>query len=514
MKRLLCALALLLTVRSARADEPSQLVLEVRAQRVSHDKLANALRTELAGETDAAAGQLELSEPTEDVVRISYRDALGNTASRELKIAKDDPEALEKVTLAAANLMRDQSRALLAELEQANVKVVPKEPETEKPPPVVLEEPKKVEAPKPAYNPCRTERSLIFGGDFVPMLGTSSTRAGREATRHVSLNFFSSYSAGVRGVELSIGTNIDRRGACGVQIAPFANLTVGPVYGVQYAIGNLAWGDVRGGQVGLGNLSWGNVKGAQLGIGNFSKGDAWLQLGVTNLAIGEGAVQIGVGNIAVDGSRALQLGVINIAGGNAEEQWGVANITRGRARVQVGAFNYARSSKASIGIVSIVRDGRTSLELWTSENGTSMLGLRHGSDRVHNTFAGGFRFGPGGTRLATVFGIGVRMFNFPRHTWDFDTLFETLARTDYYELASASIRLRVVGTWKITDTYGLFAAPGYTFMSTTTEDEPSQSPFGETTFERIPIAGKASTGRTVGFPSLAIGLRIRMGGPL
>lgn len=502
MRQLLCVLLLLLTVRSARAEESSTLVLEVRAQRVPPSEMEAALKRELTGDADPARGALTLTEPSEDVVQISYRDALGNTATRELHIAKDDPEAVEKVTLAAANLVRDQTRSLLAELSKDDPSTsVASEPETEKPPPVVLAvEPKEKPVEKPKYDPCHGGERLFLGVDLAPFVGTSSVRAGRDAVRYVSLNLFGSYGAGVRGFELSSGVNIGRRGGCGLQIAAFGNVVAGPFHGAQLAIGNLAWGDVRGAQVGVGNLAW---------------GDAWLQAGVGNLARGHATVQLGVGNLALAGVHGAQDGVFNFSWGDTRgAQIGVANITRGKARVQVGVFNYARSATASIGVLSIVPEGRTSLEAWVNENGTSLFGVRHGSNYVHNTYAIGMRFGPTGTRVAYSLGIGARLLSRPRHTWDIDALFESQARTDYYESANFTSRLRVMGTWKVTDRLGLFAAAGYAVTATLNETEKTQSPFGETVFSRDAIASKGSNGRTVGFPSLALGLRVRLGGDL
>lgn len=485
MKRLITALLVLLTAASVRAEGPAALVLEVRAKRVHLLEFERALDEEFKASTGTVAeepsGHLALTQDTPDRVQLTYRDSLGKTATRELQIAHDDPEALEKITLAAANLVRDQSIGLLAELRASQPKSSqgPEDFDSEKPPPVTLAE---VAPPPVSYNPCRDGRALVFGGDLAPLLGTSSTQRGRDAARHFSLNLAGSYSAGVRGLELSVGFNIARRGTCGAQYAVGFNLSLGEVRGLQYALANLANGRVRGTQVGVGNFAR-NGANVQVGVGNVSGGDV------------RGA-QVAVGNLTWGGVRGVQVGVGNFA--------------RGNVTAQIGVVNISRQAKAPIGVFSIVREGRTTLDAWVSENGTLLSGISHGGEYVHNLYAVGFRFGPAGTRVGYAIGIGARFLNRPWLRLDLDTLFEQWSKTDYIESSAMVARLRLTASISLTDRLGIFVAPGYAIMLTDDPTETTQSPLGSQLIARSVDPASDKRQDAIGFSSISVGLRVAL----
>jgi len=496
MKQALVVLLALLTATAARADGVPALVLEVRAERVTQSDVERALAEELKDTPDggAAAGHLSLTEES-DIVRLTYRDARGNTASRELHIVRDDPEALEKITLAAANLVRDQSQSLLSDL-QATLGEPAKD--TERPPPVKISQAEEPQ-PVPPYNPCRDGKALVVGGDFVPFLGTSSSRQGRESARHLSLNFGGSYSAGVRGLEVSLGFNIDKRGACGVQ----------------QAVGfNLAVGDVRGAQLALANGALGQVHGAQVGLANFARGGANVQIGVGNVSIRDvRGAQIGVGNLTLGDVRGLQIGAGNLSWGDVRGlQIGLGNLAHGDAVAQLGLVNVSRRAKAPIGFISIVREGRTTLDAWVSENGTLLSGVTHGGDYVHNLYAVGFRFGPSGTRVGHAHGIGVRLFRRPWLSLDLDALFEHWSRTDYINSSAMVARLRLTASVSITDRLGVFVAPGYAVMFTDDPEETTQATLGSTVLTRNRNRG-AGGEDAIGFTSVSVGIRVALDAP-
>jgi hypothetical protein len=456
--------------RAPNSGGAAQLVLEVHAARVERGALEQALRAELASEP-AWGGRLELTDRPGDVVRLSYRDALGKESSRELRVAPDDPEAREKITLAAANLVRDQSDLAAALL-----------------PPVAPAAPPA--APPPPYDPCGVHPLLVFGADLVPTVGTSSSPAGRDAGRAISLNLLGSYSAGVRGFEASLGFNIDRRGACGFQGAVAFNLTLGPVRGTQLA---------------LVNLGASSVSGAQLGLANFARGRAGVQLGIANVALGGGSAQLGIANLARD-EVGGQLGVANLAwGGVRRVQVGVAKIAGGDAKVQVGVVNVSRRAVAPVGIVSIVREGRTTVDAWATENGTLLAGVSHGGDYVHNIYGVGARVGPAGTRLVYTLGIGARLFSQRLLKLDFDMLGEQIVKLP---LAGNGyvVRARLLASIALYRRLSLLLAGGYAVMDTDDPEERTQAPFGESELARY-------TSHTVyGFPSLSAGLRVALGG--
>lgn len=477
MKRWIVTLAALLTALSAGAQEGAALVVDVQTARVERHAFDQALAAELS-DAPPPEGTLTLREQG-GVVTLTYRDARGRTASRELQLAPEDPEAKEKLALAAANLVRDQADALLAQLTTPPAKVAKLDDEL--PPPVRPSDPVEPSF-EPRFRPCQEGRALVFGGDLLPGVGTSSRQRGRESLRHLSLNLGGSYGAGVRGFELSIGFNMARRGVCGVQSAAGFNLTTGDVVGVQGAIANVTTGSVRG---------------VQLGVANYARLGARVQLGVGNVAIREATnVQIGVGNFNGGNGRGLQLGV--------------GNLTLGSAKVQIGVVNVARRSTVPVGLVSIVRDGRTTLDAWVSENGTLLSGITHGGDYVHNIYAVGFRFGPEGTRVGYTFGIGVRLLNRGRLTMDLDSLYEQWSRTDYIAASALVARLRVAFVLRLTERVSLFAAPGYAVMVTRDPEEETQATLGSSVLARDVDAGQGKRGDAIGFNTLSLGVRVRL----
>jgi hypothetical protein len=491
---LVCVCIVLLTV-SARAEDPPPLVLEVRATRVERGELERALREELASDRSAgeaqASGRLELSEGTDDVVRLSYRDASGKLATRDLRIARDDPEALEKITLAAANLVRDQS-ALPGELAALSA-----------------EAPAAAPLPPPApHDPCTTTPVLVFGGDFAPGVGTSSSPAGRAAARRLSINFVGGYSAGVRGFELSLGFNIDGRGACGFQGAVGFNLARGEVHGVQLALVNLALGSVRGTQLGILNFTRRRAM-FQLGVANLALAGAGVQLGVANFARGGAGSELGVVNVAL-AETAAQLGIANLAWGKLRRtQVGVFNIAKDDVPVQVGVVNVSRRARVPIGVLSIVREGRTTLDAWATENGTLLAGVSHGGEIMHNIYGAGARVGSKGPRAVFTLGLGGRLFDDRLFTLDFDVLYELVSRTDDFTTDTMLGRARLSGAITIYDRLALIVAAGYAVMETDDPDEAPQAPFDTDT---VLARDKRNPDHVVyGFPTAALGLRLRLG---
>jgi hypothetical protein len=484
-----------LLTASAKAEDPPPLVLEVRATRVERDELERALREELASDHAAgepASGRLELSEAG-DVVRLSYRDASGKVATRDLRVAPEDPEALEKITLAAANLVRDQS-AVLNELTALAAPV-----------PAAAQAP--VAPPPPPHNPCTTTPVLVFGGDFAPGIGTSSSPMGRAAARRLSINFVGSYSAGVRGFEASIGFNIDQRGVCGFQGAVGFNLAKGDVHGAQFSLVNMALGRVRGAQLGIVNFARARPH-AQLGVANLALGSAGVQLGVTNFAREGANAELGVVNAAMAESGG-QLGVFNLAWGKLRHvQAGVLNIAKDEVPVQVGVVNVSRRARAPIGLLSIVREGRTGIDAWANENGTLLAAVTHGGDIVHNIYGAGARVGSEGTRAVFTLGIGARLYDDPRFKLDLDGLYELVSHTDRFTNDTTLGRLRLTASITLYDRLSLLVAPGYAVMDTDDPDEVTQAPVGETVLAR----NKRNEHHVVyGFPTLAVGLRLALG---
>jgi hypothetical protein len=515
-------------LRAQQTSEPV-LALIVAPDIVPVEALSAALTSEL-GVAISTAESARGTIPTISVTRLASGNvevALSSRslprASRELVLTGTAEEQNETVALIAANLVRNEAAALLPDLRPA-------------PSALVSAAPKVPEKPK-LVSPCDVRADEPFGVDLVPGVGSSSSRHGRAATRHVSLGWLGTYSRGLHGVELSVGVNIKRASVCGVQAAPGANIALGPVSGVQFASFNLAGGPLVGAQFGTANIVGNNLRGAQFGVLAVAAGAVvGAQFGVANYAGGGvRGLQAGVLNVDIGRSEGFQGGVINFAGGGASGfqggvvnvgvgdrygfQGGVVNVNAGETRAlqlgainvstgkvqgaQIGVINYADESSASIGLMSIVRRGRTSFDaLYSFESGITLFGVTHGGKYVHNVYGIGFRDGrkDNGQRLALMYGLGVRVLSTERFRFDLDALAVRLLRHDAYDDNTVIPTVRAPLTFMVFRALGVTVAPSYQVMITDDPEESTQSIWGESVLKR----GKR---RVFGYPGLLLGVR-------
>ena len=500
------------------AREPV-LALSVGPDVVPAAALQGAIEAELGVRVDLT-DQPDPNLPALTVARLGSRNvevALSSRsiprASRQLVLSAElEQERVETLALIAANLVRNEAAALLPDLRPAAVASV--DVATPAPP-----APPTTEAPD--ENPCGLKERGGFGFDLAPGVGSSSSPEGRAATRRFSLGLIGTLQGEVHGAALSIGANVVRKHVCGVQLAVGANLAFGSLGGAQLAQFNLVRGDVVGTQLGTLNLTLGRVKGlqgglangagahvggAQLGIVNYGAGSVrGVQGGVANVAVGHvRGAQLGVLNVNAGGFEGAQIGTANVSvGDNHGVQIGTANISTGRVGAQLGVFNYADSSDASVGVVSIVRRGRTSVDLSGAvESGLLIAGITHGGKYVHNIYGIGLRTDAQGQRLALQFGIGVRVFSGERVRVDIDALTTHLIRDNGRESLISGGRVPV--TVMIARGFGAFIAPSYQVLITDDAAENPQPLMGRTLFER---GTDPDDTRVIGYPGLTLGLR-------
>ncbi|MEM9487519.1 MAG: caspase family protein [Myxococcota bacterium] len=186
-------------------------------------------------------------------------------------------------------------------------------------------------------------------------------------------------SGSVRGVQAAGITNLNDGWLRGIQAAGITNVNSGYISGIQAAgIANWNDGDTRGGQVaGISNWTDGNVRGLQVaGIANVADSDV------------RGAQISGISNLAGGHVSGLQLGLVNIGGSVAGAQVGLVNIAQRVSGLQLGLVNVAdEHSGLPIGLASLVRDGRWSAELWTSDIAPLSAGLKLGSRHFYTMLA-------------------------------------------------------------------------------------------------------------------------------
>ncbi len=250
-------------------------------------------------------------------------------------------------------------------------------------------------APGPALTP------VGLGVDLIPGVGTSKTWRGADR-RSLSVGGIT-WSGEVDGVELTVIGGLIAGDLSGGQ-AGLAGLVGGDVQGVQAAaFGTFAGGEVDGAQLAGGaNIAGGRVDGLQAaGGGNLSAGgvDGYQLAGGGNLAVDgvRGLQAAGAANLARGGVDGAQIaGGVNLADEVDGAQIGTVNVASGDVDgVQIGLINIARNSDASIGLINVITEGRTHVDLWQAESGYGQIALKHGGRYLHNLYGVGYRpWGP------------------------------------------------------------------------------------------------------------------------
>jgi len=430
-------------------------------------------------------------------VTIVFKRPDGREVERNLDLPADRGLATETIALAAGNLVRDEAAELVASLTPPPA---PPASTPEAPPAAdVASAPARPATPRA---PCNDAEPIFFGADFAPYAGTSSKYADRRRT--LSLNFVGGYARGLHGFELGVGANIESAFMCGVQIAAGANVLLGDVRGVQVATADIALGAVQGVQLGVVSLAKRDIEGAQVATVSLGGGSlVGAQVGVVNLLAGSVVGnQSGVVNVASSDVRGAQLGVVNVTSGGVEgAQIGTANVATGEVRgTQVGVVNYADVSDYPVGVVSIVRHGRTSADGWVTESGIGMAGVRHGGRVIQNVYGVGFHgFAP--TAWSFALGLGVRAELAPKLHVDFETIGYWLQRGQPF---SDDAQIGSIGAsfgYALSPVFGVFAAPTFNVLVTPDKELAEVGPpWGTVLYE-------SDTATVRAWPGAALGIR-------
>lgn len=455
-------------------------------------------------------------------VTLTYRaEGEGAIVGRTIDLPDDADRAAETLALLAGNLARDEAAelaALLGKRPEDKPAAAPSEapsdaPVEPEPPPVVEKsEPPAQEAPakaappksapaprKPAIvpppasaagppsiptrtpsleelAPCwrRDATQYFAGANVLFWLGTSTSR-GANVVHNVSANLLAGYAAGLDGLEVGLGLNIEREFACGVQLTTVANIVAGPVRGVQAAGGlNLAT-SLRGVQIGSIDIAAGPVFGAQMG-----------------------ALDI-AGDVA-----GAQLGALNIAGAVSGTQIGAVNVATGPVKgVQLGIVNYAERSTLSFGLLNIIRRGRLHIDLWGQETGLLMAGVEHGGDYMHNIYGIGTRIVGAERRLALSLGLGGHVQISKRFSVDLDLLGYSLHETPSLAPTAFLVQARAVAALEIGARLGVFAGPSYTVVNARSVEDALLAPYDSSGLDLT-----TSPNPVLGWPGVTVGMRV------
>ena len=282
------------------------------------------------------------------------------------------------------------------------------------------------------------QKTIPFGFDLLPFVGTSS--ALPHAEREVSINLIGGLSGGIEKAELAGVFNVTTGAVDGAQLAGTANVVTGSVNGAQLSGSlNIAGESVNGIQgAGAVNVAAMGVSGIQ-GAGTLNVIDGDLA----------GLQAAGAANIVTGDVQGGQLGVLNVA---------VGEVTGG----QIGILNYARASTGSIGLVSIVPEGFTDVEIFASEEGLTLAGLRHGTERIYNVYYAGSRLTADGADFAYGLGLGWRRPLAPSWELNIDLTGTHVVTDGSWENGDSLTKLRAIGAWRANDRIAVFGGPTLT----------------------------------------------------
>lgn len=372
--------------------------------------------------------------------------------------------------------------------------------------------------------------ALIIGVDLLPRVGTSTFHP--ERPRYFSLNLLAGLSGGARifeagylfnlasgpvqGMQLAGGASINGAEFQGLQVAGGANVNAGEVVGLQGAGGaNVSGGSVLGMQVAGGaNVSGGDLRGLMLAGGaNVSQGSfqGLSMAGGANVAGGNvaGLRMAGGANVSGGDVQAIQLAPgANFTQGNFTGiQAAVANVTLGDVRgLQVGLVNVSRTSTASIGLVNVYLDGYVQPEVYTSEEGLVMVGVRHGSGSFFNTYSLGKRLYGADIRwseIAAAVGFGWRFELAERLDLSLELLATSimLEPSGFYWNGDVTLyKVRPMFSYRFLEHLTVFGGPTMTFMT-------ASPPTGVEGADYGPFAILPLSDNWWAWPGLTLGLR-------
>jgi RNA polymerase sigma factor (sigma-70 family) len=522
-------------VAAAPASAPILLVIGILPWGVDADVLRARLASELGAEmVDAAPpgrslrGKLALETTPAGQITARFEGSDGQVTQRTIALPTEPDRALDTIVLLAGNVARDEAAELRAELARGAAEGgtrpegarnrAPSPPASSEPAPSAASTaPSRAKPAPPRAAPAQLppahrsspqcaaaegQRSLAFGADLVPMLGTSLV--ARRAVRNVSFNLVGGLAGGLDGVEIGSAFNIVTGSACGLQIAGAVNVAWEQAHSVQIAGAvNVAWEQAHGAQIaGAVNLG-GAVRGAQIAGGaNVATTLYGAQIGPINLSTGEtSGAPIGVIDLGRD-LHGAQIGVIDVAEDVHGLQLGVVNVAKRVRGAQLGVVNVADDSDFSLGVVSIVRRGRLHVDVWGAETGLLMAAVKHGGRSFHNFYGAGIRLEGGKPRVAFALGLGGHVPLSRRFFLDIDGLAYNIHETANFAGSNATLaQLRAVLGWRLARGFAVIAGPSYNVIVAERAEDASISALGSSLFHTEP-------GLFVrGWPGIALGVQ-------
>ncbi|AGC42185.1 ICE-like protease [Myxococcus stipitatus DSM 14675] len=329
---------------------------------------------------------------------------------------------------------------------------------------------------------------------LVPPVSTSALWGGT-GLNHVALGGLAVRSYQLRGVGLAGGVGWVDGTMEGGQVSGIANVTGGEVMGLQLALGgNLAFGGATGGQVAaVLNYSERAFSGLQLSfVGNRADHEM------------RGLQLVGAVNM-VENLMGAQVGIFNLAGTVSGAQVGLINVADNVRGLQLGIINIADDVSVPIGLLSLVRKGRISFEVWTDDISPLSVGVKYGSRTVHVVASLGVSSKAETWRTFKSLGVGVHLpfgeadryyvdVDLSTGSWQYQTFGKTSNNSTYH--------LRTSVGWELKRRFALFGGLSVNIYEPPPEDEDR-----EVTWLPQWKIGRGATGSRL-WPGLFLGVRI------
>ena len=442
-------------------------VVEVAGDSPRHAPLPQALN-EVDGRTFAAVASSLVDEVRSPPQPVRVR----------VRVEVEGENIVVEQGSATVTVNGQTASASLPDGEETEAPVIVVEPEALEPEPAA--EPIEIDVPetnpdaeaivapgpaRPLEDTAEENPRVWFGADFAPFVGSSSRYRGRE-TRALSGGLIGAYSGALEGLGVSVGLNITRNDMRGAALAVGGNIAGGDLTGVQAATGFNWAHDVHGIQVATGlNVATGQLEGVQASSGvNFARG-----------------------------GRGLQVGMVNVSRGNL----------RG---LQVGLVNVTDDSSFSAGLINVVRDGRTHIELSATSEGFGFSTLKHGGEHWHYLYSvGGRPFGDE-PAYSLGFGVGGRATPSRRLFLDVDGIAHYISDGDHGDDGTEVLaQLRLQLGIKLHQRFALVAGVTLNALGTYNDD----SEYGHFGIDLGDEADIADSGWNVtGYPGLMVGVQI------
>jgi hypothetical protein len=191
---------------------------------------------------------------------------------------------------------------------------------------------------------------------FAYPLGTNGA-SSLDYSNNISLNILFGLNGGVNGAELGGVFNFNKGDVKWAQLAGVSNINAGDTSGVQLAgVFNINTGDTSGVQsAGVFNVNLKDFSGFQIGVLNYSRKLRGVQLGVVNITgNSEEGVPIGLVNIVKDGHSELEMTGGDVIYLNLNYKMGVERFYS-IIKAGISSFNDSPVYTAGLGFGGILR---------------------------------------------------------------------------------------------------------------------------------------------------------------